>query len=463
MSEAGGSVRGRNPVRLDQDREALRARLRGSPYEGVKFPPPREFSSQDAHQAMDTVLRLGRYLYLSGASTRRVEAALVAATAAWGMGGVSFDLSTHSIQCQYAPTTARALHRVQVLSGNPAQQLAGLIALERLAEGVVRGRVGVTEAARRLDVLAAGSAAWPWWVTVLGAALLASMLCLLAGGSVAAALLSPVLAVAVQGAGRILGRGGAPPFFVTACQTVMVTVGAALLPHWGVLSGAGTVSLAAANLILLLPIFQVISSTEDSVLGYSAIAAGRLSTMLVLLGAIVGGAALAAPLISQLDTDLRNTAFRALPFALTLVTSSVGAIGNAVFMGGPPRLIPWAVATALCGACANVLLLREAGMPTALAALCATALMGVLAAAIAPPLRLSARALVLPGLAGAVLPGPDAYRSLLHLGLGLSDAPRYAATVLVIVLCIGLGTTLGALLGDIGYRWTTALTRLHLR
>ncbi|WP_228989121.1 hypothetical protein [Streptomyces sp. DH8] len=40
--------------------------------------------------------------------------------------------------------------------------------------------------------------------------------------------------------------------------------------------------------------------------------------------------------------DARNTAFRALPLALSLVTSAVGALGNAIFMGGPPRLLPWA-------------------------------------------------------------------------------------------------------------------------
>lgn len=84
--------------------------------------------------------------------------------------------------------------------------------------------------------------------------------------------------------------------------------------------------------------------------------------------------------------DARNTAFRALPLALSLVTSAIGALRNAIFIGGPPRLLPWAAGAGVLAGLVNGVLHQELGQPSPMAALGAAAVLGAAAGAVAPSL-----------------------------------------------------------------------------
>ncbi|RST21689.1 hypothetical protein EF908_20645, partial [Streptomyces sp. WAC04770] len=77
---------------------------------------------------------------------------------------------------------------------------------------------------------------------------------------------------------------------------------------------------------------------------------------------------------------------------LSLVTSAVGALGNAVFMGGPPRLLPWAMGAGVLAGLVNGLLHQELGLATPLALL--AAMLGAASGAVAPVLRIPSRSLV---------------------------------------------------------------------
>ncbi|MFJ3091337.1 hypothetical protein [Streptomyces sp. NPDC086838] len=172
----------------------------------------------------------------------------------------------------------------------------------------------------------------------------------------------------------------------------------------------------------------------------------------VSLTAAACGVLTVAFLVPGLDAGARTTTLTALPVWLTLVTSGIGALGNAVFMGGGPRLVPWAVAAAVTGACVKLLGTTQLDWTAPLAIGVATAARGLAAGA-------PARAILIPGIAGAVLPGPDLYRSLLQLLLRTPGAGTYLTLTLASTAAIGVGAVLGTVLGAGGERqWRR---RLH--
>ncbi|UQA37253.1 threonine/serine exporter family protein [Streptomyces sp. HNA39] len=199
----------------------------------------------------------------------------------------------------------------------------------------------------------------PWWIRVPGGALLAAMFCALASGTPKAAVIAPVVFLVGNRFGWALSASGLPSFYVTGLQTAAVIGLTMVLADAHALTGGEAASVAAASMVLLLPILSVVSLAEDAISGFLAMAAGRLITVGVFLAAMVGGVSLVGFLLRVADADARNTAFRALPLVLSLVTSAVGALGNAVFLGGPPRLLPWAMGAGVLAGLVNGLCTRS--------------------------------------------------------------------------------------------------------
>ncbi|MFG2651264.1 threonine/serine exporter family protein [Streptomyces sp. NPDC048436] len=437
-------------ARLDRLREnegTLLDRLYGTAYEDVRFPPAREFDDRASADVLRFVLRLGHELFLAGASTRDIQTAVVAVTAAWGMQNLEVDISGRSLQVQYAPPKRAPVVMLIVLGSEDTRDLSRLTALERLTVRIVGERHAPADAKAALDRLVSAPTRWPWWFTLSGGAVLAAMLCVLASGTVRAALLSPLLFLLTNRAAWVLSRTGLPSFYVTAAQTALLMAGTMTLIDVGVLSGPEGASTVAANVILMLPILTVVSLTEDAIDGFRSMAAARAVSLLMFFAALAGGILVVAFLLRALDTDARNTTLATLPVWLTLVTSGVGALGNAVFMGGGPRLVPWAVVAALIGAGVKMLGMTQLGWSAPLATGFATTAMGAVSAAIGPRAGVPARAVLIPGIAGSVLPGPDLYRSMLQLVLGVPGAHQYLVTTLASVAAIGVGAVLGSLLG----------------
>ena len=87
----------------------------------------------------------------------------------------------------------------------------------------------------------------------------------------------------------------------------------------------------------------------------------------------------------------------------------VGALGNAVFMrGGPRLLLPAAGAGALTGI-VNVVLQRHASLDPTLAVGIAALVLGVVSGLSSGYLRIPSTELCIVGIAGALLPGLDVY------------------------------------------------------
>ncbi|GAA3012341.1 hypothetical protein JCM13580A_37720 [Streptomyces drozdowiczii] len=445
--------------RLRQDDATLLDRLHATPYENVVFPPAREYGEDAAAGVLRFSLRLGHELFGAGAATRDIQTAVVAVTAAWGMQHLEIVVSGCALHLQYAPPGRPPVVMQAVLASDDSRDLSRLTALQGLTARIAATRLPHDEAAEALDRIVSAPARWPWWFTVGGGAVLASMLCVLASGTVRAALLAPLLFLVSNRVAWALTRTGLASFFVTAVQIALLMAGTMALIHPGVLSGREGASLLAANMILLLPILTVVSLTEDAIDGFRPMAAARTVSLVAFLTAAACGVLTVAFLVPGLDASARTTTLTALPVWLTLVTSGIGALGNAVFMGGGPRLVPWAVAAAVTGACVKLLGTTQLDWTAPLAIGVATAAMGLAAGALAPRAGAPARAILIPGIAGAVLPGPDLYRSLLQLLLHTPGAGTYLALTLASTAAIGVGAVLGTVLGAGGERqWRR---RLH--
>ncbi|WP_411080516.1 threonine/serine exporter family protein [Streptomyces sp. cmx-18-6] len=460
---SGGSFLSRRRARREQlarlrDNEStLLDRLYGTEFEGYAFPAPRDVDERTAVASMRFALRHGRELFLAGAQTLAIESAIVAVTARWGMDHMTVDVTSRTIQAQYAPPGARPLTMMMETGSEDSRDLRQLDDLSALTHRVLDEDLSPVAAERELTRIISLKGFWPWWTKVLGGALLAAMLCVLASGTPKAAAVSTVVFLVGNRFGWALSANGLPSFYVTGLQTAAVVGGTMLLADARALTGGEAASVAAANMVLLLPILSVVSLAEDAISGFRAMAAGRLISVGMFLAAMVGGISLVGFLLRDADVDARNTAFRALPLLLSLLTSAVGALGNAVFMGGPPRLLPWAMGAGVLAGLVNGVLHQELHQPTPLAVLGAAAVLGTAAGAVAPALRIPSRSLVVPGIAGALLPGPDVYRSLLQYALHVPGAGGYAVLAFATTAAIGVGTVLGSQIGGAaGRRWAPA-------
>ncbi|MFC8495951.1 threonine/serine exporter ThrE family protein [Streptomyces sp. NPDC057235] len=438
--------------RLRRDDRTLLDRLYGTPYEDIALPPPRALDDAEAVEILGFALRLGRALFLAGAETRRIESSVVAVTAAWGMGSQEVDINARSLQVQYAPEGRRPVVMLKVMGSEDTRDLDRLAALERLTTHVASGRLDREVAAGALDRIETGASRWPWWFGLGGGAVLAAMLCVLASGTTRAALVSPLVFLLADRGAWVLSRGGLPSFFVTAAQTALLLVAVTGLAAAGGLSHTEAASVIAANVILLLPIFTIISLTEDAIDGFRSMAAGRTVSLLAFFTALACGFLAVGFLLRGADADARSTALIPLPVVLSLLTSAIGALGNTVFMGGGLRIVPPAVATAVLGAGVKLACVGAFGWSAPLATGLATVAMGLAAAVLSPRTGIPVRAFVIPGIAGGVLPGPDLYRSLLQWLLHVEGAGAYLVSTMASVAAIGIGVVFGTLLGTAAER-----------
>ncbi|MGX9919265.1 hypothetical protein ACWIG4_05365 [Streptomyces sp. NPDC002248] len=103
----------------------------------------------------------------------------------------------------------------------------------------------------------------------------------------------------------------------------------------------------AANPLLMLPLFTIISPTENTSNGFHAMAAGRGVTLLGFLSALATGITDVGILPRRTQNDARSTTILAHPSSCRCRRAGSGALGNRLSIGGSPRLILPTVTTAV--------------------------------------------------------------------------------------------------------------------
>ncbi|MFJ2740867.1 threonine/serine exporter ThrE family protein [Streptomyces sp. NPDC087440] len=433
--------------REKDDAEVLE-RLRHTAYHGEVKTGRTVLTAEQAHQVLDFGLRLGKELTLSGFDTQAVESSVIAATTSLGLTHLEVDIAAQTIHLQYTPRRGAPVSMMRVTRGADTRNLQRMAALYRLVERIVDGGLDVRRAAEALRRVQAAEPRWPWWVRVAGGGVLAASVTLQVGGSLWAALAAFAVMAATDGTGRLLTRIALPYFFVMAAQAALIVVIGVVLLDTGHLFPYGT-AVVAANLVVLLPIVPLVALPQDAITGFSLMAATRAVNVTLAFAGLITGVAVAVSLIEEAGSTLWTVDIdhSTLPFALGLLVSTVGAVGNCVSMGGTRRLLPAALAAGLLAGGVNMLMSRLFDL-AALSVLCAAAVLGLLAVVCGPRLRMPPEAFIVPGVTGALLPSLQVYQSLSQLTAGRQGAMNAVLTALVATAAIGVGLVLGKVLGN---------------
>lgn len=399
-----------------------------------------------ARRVLTFALDVAMQMFRQGIETAVVVRTVRRLASAGGIEDPRISVAVRAIHVQYCPSDGgEPVVLLGSIEANDTRDIGRMGDLETLAVRAGTGGISPEEAELSVEKLSAAGPTWPWYVSLLGGCLLAAMICLQANGTVLAALAAAALFVLANRVGWALGLIGIAEFFQVAAKAGTVLVAAIALLSLGLLDGHEAASLSAANLVLLLPILSLVSLVEDAVGDFHLMAAARMVTVLLLTGAILSGVMVVVSVANGLDIlgEAGRVQLAALPLALVPVTALVGSLGNAILMGTPARWWPLACGAGVATSLVNWAGHSALGLATPLAIFLATTVLGILAGTAARTLRVPTAVVTIPGLTGAVLPGPAMYLSLSQVFAQVPGSWTAVAEAIVSTAAIGVGVVLG--------------------
>ena len=357
-------------------------RLAGSPYAN----PMIQVGGVDAsaRKTIDFALHLAETMFRYGAGALEVETSIIAVTAALGLRNIEVDITNQSVVINYAKKDATPITLLRVVR-SWTNNYAGLSLVHELVTDIVSGGVGRDESVRRLDAIIRRPKPFPRWMVTLAEAVFAATIVAVIGGGSMGAAVALVSNLLVGMLARTLGRWRVPDFFVTATSSFVVTA-LALISSLLSMPIAPSV-VVTGGILLLLPSGRLVSAVQDAINGFPVTAAGRFLSAFLTFGAIVSGIAVALVCGSPFGSDRLQVVAPlsgALPLWATLPlvvlatvtvgiaeqtklsllvpTGVVGLIGYLVLLGGTTgglgeRFAP-AVAAVAVGIAARVVALR---------------------------------------------------------------------------------------------------------
>lgn len=399
-----------------------------------------------ARRELAFALDLAMQMFRQGIETEVIVRTVRRLARAGGIDDLRISVGDRAIHLQYCPNGHdEPVVLLGSVEANDTRDIGRIGDLEALAVRAGTGEISLAEAERAVGKLAKAGPTWPWYVSLPGGCLLAAMICLQANGTALAAAMSAALFVLANRIGWTLSTVGIAEFFQVAAKASTVLVAAISVLSLGWLDGHEAASLSAANLVLLLPILSLVSLVEDAVGDFHLMAAARIVTVLLLTAAIVTGVMVVVSVANDLDIlgEAGRVQLAALPLALVPVTALVGSLGNAILMGTPARWWPLACGAGVVTSLVNWTGHSILGLAAPLSILLATTVLGVLAGTAARTLRVPTAVITIPGLTGAVLPGPAMYLSLSQVFAQLPGSWNAVAEAVVSTAAIGVGVVLG--------------------
>lgn len=401
------------------------------------------------------VLRMGRMTLGAGTGAYRVKASMRKVAHALGIERQEARVAFNEI----AITSHRGpSFRTEVAVLGPiGVDTDRLAELERTADDLAaraarQGRaITVEEVTGELDRVAARPSRHPAAINALAAGVACGAFAFLSSGGPVEVVASVLGATLGQGLRRALLRRHWNQFGVTMLAATAALLGYLVLV--GVLQAAGMTGPSheigyLSAVLFLIPGFPLVTAALD-------IAKLDLSSgiaRLVYATTILVSASVAVWVVSSLvglEPALPDPIV--LPdgvlLALRVAASFVGVAGFAVMFNSPWRM---AVAAGAIAVVPNVgrLLLVDHGMTVQAAAAIAALLVGLLAAVVAPRLRVPRITLSVPGVL-IMVPGPTAYRAVYHVASGeVVEALGYAAQAALVVLALAVGLAVARMLTD---------------
>ena len=393
-----------------------------------------------------TVVRVGTLITSAGTGAYRVREVMNRVGVALGFDRIDAEVTLNSVIA-----TCHRNGQINTLVGSvPAMSVnAGRIsAIERLS--LDSCRLGRTAIDARLNAIEATPPRYNRWVTTLAAMAACAAFCFLNNGSQVECLSAALGAGAGHFLRSTLARlqlnqfGDALLAGVLACIVYLAISGLMIPFGHDLRHDAGYVS----AVLFLFPGFPLITAALDlSRLDFTA-GNSRLTYAVLMITVTAIGAWIVAYFAHfTLATATALPLPAPLRLALRLLASFIGVFGFASMFNTRAQV---AAGAASIGMLANTLrlYLADATLPLQAAAPCATLLVGLMAAALAPRLRCPRITLSVPAVL-IMIPGTTAYRALVYGNEGMSfEAFRSASQVIFIVAGIAIGLAAARILTD---------------
>ncbi len=397
------------------------------------------------------VLRVGRLSLSAGTGSYRVKESMARVARALGIERhqAHVTLTEITTTSHRGPSFRTEVAEVRAI-GIDAARLSALEDMASRLEGSGRTAT-VEEVAAGLDSIEQAGPLYPPVLHALWAAIACSAFAFLTGGG-------PVEMMAVfvgAGVGQLVRRAMATRRY-NQFGVTMIAAAVGCLTYVGFVDGLGLLGVAGAqheagyvaSVLFLVPGFPLITGTLDLVkLDFSA-GVDRLAyaTMVVVSA---GLAVWAVSTVVGLSPDALTPLVLdpGALLVLRLVASFFGVLGFALMFNSPVRM---ALAAAGVGMVANTLRLElaDAGMAAQAAAALGAALVGLLAAWVAPRLRVPRITISVPAVV-IMVPGVLAYRAVFHLSNGdMTQALANGTQAVLVVAAIAIGLAVGRMLTD---------------
>ncbi|WP_448062689.1 threonine/serine ThrE exporter family protein [Cellulomonas hominis] len=400
-------------------------------------------------------LRVGRLSLSAGTGSYRVKASMARVARALGIE----RHEAHVTLTEITTTSHRgSSFRTEVTEvrtiGINADRLSEL---ENLAQNVERDRertgrsVTVEAVTAELDRIAAKAPLYPAVVNALWAAIACAAFAFLNNGGPVEMTGVFVGAWLGQLVRRLLLHRGYNQFGVT-----MLAASVACLAYLGLVQSLHSLGATDAHheagyvsaVLFLIPGFPLVTGGLDlAKLDFSAGVARLTYAVVILTSAAlaVWGVSIAVGLSP--DPPAPMTFTPAVLLVLRLLASFLGVLGFALMFNSPWRM---AVGAASVGMLANTarLMLVGAGTAPQAAAAAAALVVGLLAAVVAPRLRVPRITISVPAVV-IMVPGVVAYRAVFHLSNGdTTEALAYGVQATLVVAALSIGLAVARMLTD---------------
>jgi uncharacterized membrane protein YjjP (DUF1212 family) len=407
-----------------------------------RYIPVRRDEADSTHQvtaAIDTALRLGMVFLSCGAPTPDVQDAMFAAGRALGLTALDVDINFGAITISVpgqgglpAQTTVRVVRDWHV-------NHTRLAAAHALTLDLSAGRLDRDEAARRLaEVERAGPGFGRSVVTLAFGVMAAAIVVSLGGGALTSAIAFGT-SVAVDLAGRVLARVGAPAFFSNALGALIAALVAVALTAAD--AAAPSALVVAGGIMALLPGMSLVVAAQEAIGHFPVTAAARMVELMTATAGIVSGVLIGLLIAERLHVSMVAAQRFADPghVVAAVLAGGVAAAASSVSSRGPLRMT---VPAFLVGALGVAVLRGMASVSGNEIAATAAAGVAVGLAASGPArwYRVPPVLVIAPGII-PLLPGLAVYRGLLEFSqgqAGLGEADLIEAVTIAVALAAGV-------------------------
>lgn len=396
-----------------------------------------------------TVLRMGKAMLSSGTGSYRVKTAMQQVAR-------SFGLDRHEAHVTLTEITATS-HRGPIFRTEVAEVRSIGVNAHRLGEltnlaNSLRPGATVDEVNREMDRIERLGPLYPALANALFAAVACGAFAFLNNGG-------PVEVVGVflaAGMGQYVRR-----FFlhrrINQFGVTMIAAAVACLAYLGFVlaldawaGGAGQTHEAGyiSAVLFLVPGFALVTGALDlAKLDFSAGVARTVYALMILMSAAIAVWAVSWVTGLSADPTAGLVIHPMLQLALRLIASALGVLGFALMFNSPLRM---ALGAAGIGMVANVLRLEIADLGVAIqaATMLATLVVGLMAAWVAPALKVPRITVSVPAVV-IMVPGAAVYRAVLGLNNGdVQVAVTSGVQAVFVVISIAIGLAAARMLTD---------------